>query len=293
MIQRNNNLSPLPFYSSIEQQNHRKSYAYGEVYPLYTPIGQVPSFQVVLPHTVSTIEEVLLHEVATGTETDITTAIVTAGLTKKDYATDGYDVIYYPSFGITSLNNEEGRYYLIITLSGGEVYYSDIFTVVGDMSGYINLMWWDLNDLIMDGARIVYKDGSTACYRNQLWLQTELGKPEYEFTEEGETRDGYFYPEKMVSEKRYKCTILAPEYLCDVLRFVRMSDRVYVTDQYGIQYRCDTFLATPKWEQQGDLASVEIEFTCDTVAKKIGKGYANLGYDFNEDYNNDYSINNE
>ncbi len=291
MIQRNNNLSPLPFYTSLEQQNHRKSYAYGEVYPLYTPIGTVPPFQLVIPHTTATISAVRLYKVSAGTSTVITSAITTAGLIKKNFATAGYDVIYYPSFGITSLNSQEGRYYLTITLSDSTVYYSDIFTVVGDMRGYLNLMWWDLQDFVMDDTRIVYKDDSTACYRNQLWLQTELGKPEYEFTEEGETRDGYFYPEKMVSEKRYKFNILAPEYLCDVLRFVRMSDRVYVTDQYGIQYRCDTFLATPKWEVQGDLASVEIEFTCDTVAKKIGKGYVDLGYDFNDDFNNDYNIN--
>lgn len=291
MIQRNNNLSPLPFYDKIDEQNHYKSYAYGEVYPLYTPVGSIPPFQLIIPHTTATVSNVTLYKVATATGTNITSAINTAGLIKKNYAANGYDVVLYPSMNVTNFSTEEGRYYIVVQLSNGDRYYSDIFTMVGDMSGYLNLMWWDLNDLEMDNARIVYKDGSVACYRNQLWLQTQLGKPDYDFTEEGETRDGYFFAEKMVSEKKYKCTILAPEYLCDVMRFIRMSDRVYVTDQNGIQYRCDTFLITPKWEQQGDLASVEIEFTCDTVAKKIGKGYVDTGADFNDDYNNDYSIN--
>lgn len=291
MIQRNNNLSPLPFYDNIDEQNHYKPYAYGEVYPLYTPIGSIPPFQLIIPHTTATVSSVTLYKVATATGTDITSAINTAGLIKKNFATNGYDVVLYPSMNVTNFSTEEGRYYIVVQLSNGDRYYSDIFTMVGDMSGYLNLMWWDLNDLEMDNARIVYKDGAVACYRNQLWLQTQLGKPDYDFTEEGETRDGYFFAEKMVSEKKYKCTILAPEYLCDVMRFIRMSDRVYVTDQNGIQYRCDTFLITPKWEQQGDLASVEIEFTCDTVAKKIGKGYVDTGADFNNDYNNDYSIN--
>ena len=291
MIQRNNNLSPLPFYDNIDEQNHYKSYAYGEVYPLYTPIGSIPPFQLIIPHTTATVSSVTLYKVATSTGTNITSAINTAGLIKKNFAANGYDVVLYPSMNVTNFSTEEGRYYIVVQLSNGDRYYSDIFTMVGDMSGYLNLMWWDLNDLEMDNARIVYKDGAVACYRNQLWLQTQLGKPDYDFTEEGETRDGYFFAEKMVSEKKYKCTILAPEYLCDVMRFIRMSDRVYVTDQNGIQYRCDTFLITPKWEQQGDLASVEIEFTCDTVAKKIGKGYVDTGADFNNDYNNDYSIN--
>ena len=291
MIQRNNNLSPLPFYDKIDEQNHYKSYAYGEIYPLYTPVGSIPPFQLVIPHTTATVSNVTLYNVATATGTNITSAINAAGLIKKNFAANGYDVVLYPSINVTNFSTAEGRYYIIVQLSNGDRYYSDIFTMVGDMSGYLNLMWWDLNDLEMDNARIVYKDGSVACYRNQLWLQTQLGKPEYDFTEEGETRDGYFFAEKMVSEKKYKCTILAPEYLCDVMRFIRMSDRVYVTDQNGIQYRCDTFLITPKWEQQGDLASVEIEFTCDTVAKKIGKGYVDTGADFNNDYNNDYNIN--
>lgn len=291
MIQRNNNLSPLPFYDNIDEQNHYKSYAYGEVYPLYTPIGSIPPFQLIIPHTTATVSSVTLYKVSTATGINITSAINTAGLIKKNFAANGYDVVLYTSMNVTNFSTEEGRYYIVVQLSNGDRYYSDIFTMVGDMSGYLNLMWWDLNDLEMDNARIVYKDGAVACYRNQLWLQTQLGKPEYDFTEEGETRDGYFFAEKMVSEKKYKCTILAPEYLCDVMRFIRMSDRVYVTDQNGIQYRCDTFLITPKWEQQGDLASVEIEFTCDTVAKKIGKGYVDTGADFNNDYNNDYNIN--
>ena len=66
------------------------------------------------------------------------------------------------------------------------------------------------------------------------------------------------------------------------------AEMLEVLDQYGHRYNADTFLITPKWETQGDLASVEIEFTCDTVAKKIGFAVTgNLG-DYNNDYNNDY-----
>ena len=42
----NNSLSILPFYESLEEQNHRKSYAYGETYPLYVPMGAVPPFSI-------------------------------------------------------------------------------------------------------------------------------------------------------------------------------------------------------------------------------------------------------
>lgn len=86
---------------------------------------------------------------------------------------------------------------------------------------------------------------------------------------------------------------MAPEFLCDVMRFIRMADYIHITDKYGREYDCDTFLITPKWQTQGDLASVEIEFKTNTVVKKIGRGYnitANKG-DFNGDFNNDFDNN--
>lgn len=46
MIQSNNNLSVLPFYTNVNWQNAKKSYAYGDVYPLATPIRRMLPFQV-------------------------------------------------------------------------------------------------------------------------------------------------------------------------------------------------------------------------------------------------------
>ena len=77
------------------------------------------------------------------------------------------------------------------------------------------------------------------------------------------------------------------------MRFIRMADYIHITDKYGREYDCDTFLITPKWQTQGDLASVEIEFQIATVVKKIGRGYittANKG-DFNGDFNTDFDNN--
>jgi hypothetical protein len=287
MIQRNNNLSVLPFYENPHELSNERTYAYGEVYPLYTPLGSVPPFQILMPHGSETIANVYLRKYGEeeSEATDIEQAMTDSGLRIARYTS--YDIVIYPSVAPAGITTEEGRQQVIIELSGGGKLYSDWFTVVADMSAFLQIQWWDIADLVMDGTRIVYVGG----FKNTLWLNTQLGKPEYEFEEEGETRDGYFYPEKMISEKKYKCVILAPEYLCDVMRFIRMSDYVIVKDRWGHNYRCDTFLCTPKWETQGDLASVEIEFTCETVAKKVGRGYIaeNLG-DFNDDFNDDFDI---
>jgi len=50
-------------------------------------------------------------------------------------------------------------------------------------------------------------------------------------------------------------------------------------------------LITPKWLDQGDLASVEAEFQCGTVIKKIGKGLIQPQQTaaFNNDFNNDFN----
>jgi hypothetical protein len=183
------------------------------------------------------------------------------------------------------LNQFDGIYYLRLS-DGVQTWYSEMFTVVQDVSGYLKIQWWDIENLVFDAGQIVYKNPD---FKNTLYLSTELGKPDYEFEEDGEERDGYFFPEKQISVKTFKCTILAPEFLCDVMRFIRMADYIHITDKYGREYDCDTFLITPKWQTQGDLASVEIEFKTNTVVKKIGRGYiiAKKG-DFNGDYNNDF-----
>lgn len=287
----NNNLSVLPFYTSLNEQNHRKSYAYGEIYPLYCPSGEILAFQFMTAHlATNNISSVLMKNLQGQTVYDLTSAIVSAGLRKTAFASDGYDIFMYPDIVTLGVNMLEGRYYLQVTVSAG-TFYSEVFTVVGDISPFLKLEWKMTSDLIGYGWRIQYASGEYD-FRNVVYLATELGKPDYEFEEQGETRDGFFFPEKMLSEKKYKFQFMAPEYLCDVLRFVRMADRIRVTDKYGRVYLCDSFLMTPKWQEQGDLASVEAEFLTNTVAKALGLAeppYGLMG-DYNNDFNNDYDI---
>ena len=287
MIQ-NNNISVLPWYTSINEQNHRKSYAYGAIYQLFAPADRLLPFQIIRNTRVNNVSSVILYDKTGKQVANITTYIKETGLQIVRFQTLGYDVILYPSILPMPLNQLDGIYYM--TLSDGvQTWYSEMFTVVQDVSGYLKIEWWDIENLVFDAGQIVYKNQD---FKNTLYLCTELGKPDYEFEEDGEERDGYFFPEKQISVKTFKCTILAPEFLCDVMRFIRMADYIHITDKYGREYDCDTFLITPKWQTQGDLASVEIEFKTNTVVKKIGRGYiiSNKG-DFNDDFNNDFKNN--
>ena len=282
----NNNISVLPWYNNLGEQNHRKSYAYGAIYPLIAPANILLPFQIMRPTRSNGITSVMLYDKTGATVANITQPMIEAGLQIVRFQTLGYDVILYPATLPMPINMLDGIYYMRMS-DGVQTWYSEMFTVVQDVSGYVKVQWWDIENLVFDAGQIVY---TNPAYKNTLYLCTELGKPEYEFEEEGQDRDGYFFPEKQISTKKYKCTILAPEYLCDVMRFIRMADYIRVRDKYGNVYNCDTFLITPKWQTQGDLASVEIEFKTDTVVKKIGRGYlASDNGDFNDDYNNDFN----
>ena len=210
------------------------------------------------------------------------------GLQIVRYQSYGYDVILYPGNLLMALNvATEGRYMIAIN-DGVQTYYSDVFTWVNGMDGYLWIEWSDAENMEVDGGQIVY---DVAQFKNRVYVCAELGKPEYKFEEEGEERDGYFFPEKQISEKTFRFIFLAPEYLCDVMRLIRMSDFVTVYSQ-GRKYDCDTFLITPKWQTQGNLASVECEFECATVVKKIGRGVIpTTGGDYNKDFNNDFNNN--
>lgn len=285
----NNNLSVLPFYTDISEQDWRKSYAYGDVYPLFSQAGFLLPFQIIRTTRANTITSVVLFR-KDGTQVgNITNNMLEAGLNIVPFASLGYDVILFPAiFPMFSMN--DGQYYISIS-DGIETWFSEVFTVVQNMSGYLKVEWYNDNNIVFAGGQCVFKNPR---FHNFLYFATEVGKPEYTFEEEGENRDGYFFPSKQLSEKRYKFTILAPEYLCDVMRIIRMCDYVRITDKYGRNYDCDTFLITPEWQEQGNLAKVVVEFETDTVIKKIGNGFTipSGGGDFSDDYNNDYLINN-
>lgn len=282
----NNNLSVLPWYTSIEQQNARKWWVFGKVYPLFTPKGNIPPFQFMLPHANSqVIGDIYLYDANTNTQIEnIRNYLISAGMQRKAFPVLGYDVIVYPGLSSVLDNIGEGRYYLRAATDGAN-YYSDIFTMVNDIDPYLKLTWWDTEDFVMDAGTIVY---TSPAFKNVLYLQADLAKPEYPFEEEGETRDGYFFPVKMISEKKYRFSFLASEYLLDVMRLIRLSD--YVEIEYrGQKFSADTFLITPEWESAGDVAVVAAEFDTATVAKKIGVGFIKaMRGDFNDDFNDDF-----
>lgn len=282
----NNNISPLPFYDNIILQNHRKDYAFGQIYQLITYKNMLLPFQVVLSHG-TLIAQVRLYDFNTEKYIDITNSMKENGLVLKSF--NNFKLLKYPgTLPITEIKYE-GLYYLAIYITDSYTsaiftIYSDLFTVTNRVSDYLLIEYSNSYNFELKNGIVDFSDNFTfKCY-----LNTQVGKPEYDFEEEATERMGYTFIESQVSKKIYKFTFIAPEYLCDALRIVRLCENKQITNKSQV-YDLTTFNMEPKWEDQGDLASVECEFETDTVIANIG-GYAPelSGGDYNNDYNNDY-----
>ena len=275
----NNSISPLPFYDNLALQNHRKDYAFGQVYPLITYRNMLLPFQVVLAGG-SSIGYARLYNFHTGTYT----SIKENGLKRVSYT--GFKVLKYPGTLPVVEIKHEGLYYLAISISGLGTIYSDVFTVCNRVDDYLLLEYSNSYNFELKGGMVDFSDN----FKFKCYLNTQVGRPEYDFEEEATERMGYTFIESQVSKKIYKFTFVAPEYLCDALRIVRLCENKQITSKLQT-YDLTTFSMEPEWEDQGDLAAVECEFETDTVIANIG-GYTPelLGGDFNNDFNNDFNI---
>lgn len=278
-----NNLSPLPFYTDIKYQNHRKSYVH-EIFPLVSGLNRIPPFQFCVLKGGST-SSIYLYKADGTLYKNVTTDLKNYGY-KVVSGTTYNSLVWSAKFPLTS-PIEEGLYYIRIG-HNGNYYYSEVFNSVASVSNFLQLEFWDNQRLVCNDERFIDFDG----YKHSLLLQAEIGMPEYEFEEEIEKRDTYEFVEKQVSYKVYKTRFLAPEYMCDLLRTVRMSDNVTISFQ-GIEFYVDWILVTPKFQKGGALANVEVEFRTDTVIKKIPspKPIENGG-SFDDSFDDSYELNN-
>lgn len=147
------------------------------------------------------------------------------------------DYIMYCGFALgTSI--PVGKYYSIMTY-GTEMMVSEVITVkdfLPEKSPYIILEWWngcDLADVLYQEFGKIIGGNSVKCsYKNRLYLEGPLTKPDYPFTEEGE-QDGEqtFNPTFQKWEKKRILQVgKAPEFIIDSLTAIRLHDNIQITD---------------------------------------------------------------
>ena len=207
--------------------------------------------------TPKTIKSAVLRDAKTDAKiADLSLAFSYITIESKDY-------IVHKGEETAILEGFTDKMYLELS-DGIDTWYSAYF---GFCEPCMRIEWYDVEDFLFDAGAIAYSDG----YKNEMFFDAEIGMPEYEFEEEVAERNGYQFPISQISYKKYKFTLLVPEEVCDVMRFIRLSDHIRISTKNDT-YEATSFLMTPTWAEQGYLAEVACEFTTDTVAKKIGKG---------------------
>ena len=283
-----NNLSCIPFYTKKEYQDFRLWYAYGEKYPHYVPSDFLIPFSFVVPYHAAQPNniEVEFYRACCSEEqyqsynNDFSAIMDTNGLVVKNDDTREISVLTYFARKVEPLDLEEGMYYMKITLVYGQTrntYYSDVFFVkdANKLEKYVCIKWRNEENLEYDGGFIPYGESEGGePFTNRLYLDTTIAMPEYKFTEDGEERNGRFFPIKQISEKVYKMSFVAPEYLCDVMRLIRMADYIELYDGLGRTLIVEQFEMDVKWSQGGHYAEVTCSIQTDSVIKKIGKAYS-------------------
>ena len=260
-----NSLNVLPFYEDLKYQNGKKWYAYGSVFPLISRNDAVIPFQLIVQDDIASVISFSVVDAKSGSE-------VYSELTKPEiinkFSSLGYSVIKLKETAFPgSYTLKSGTYYLILKLQGSSkqyTYYSEVFVACDSVDNYLKITYWNDDNIYYTGGEINYEgDFKFVCY-----IQATIGKPDYDFEEELTKRGGYSFLESQISSKTYKFKFIAPEFLCDGLRLVRLSDYIQISEN-GRNYNALTFAYEPEWQAQGDLASVEAEFTVDNIIQKI------------------------
>lgn len=253
----NNNLNPLAFYKSQNDMFRARPYNYGIKYPLYMPLNRVTPFQIIRGLSESTT----LTSAKIYNDRGVEVATVTSYMSVNVVTIGASKVMQFKCGNYANLT--PGQYTMRVVI-GNDTYYSEVFTAYANIGKLVKVEYYNADPIIFDEGALTYDNG----FKFELYLCTEIAKPEYLFEEESTKRGGFTFVENQISSKQYKMVIAAPEYLCDAIRIIRLHDHVAITKD-GNAYEAYNFTPSYQWNDFGDLAQVTITFESNTVLQKI------------------------
>lgn len=280
------NFSGLPFFTRLDGQDFRKEYSGGAI-PHYiaAPIKTLIPFQFNVPQGTD-INSCSLFNIEDGKEADITSQMEEAGLTVLNGGRV-YDNLLFPADKI--LQNvifKAGPVYIVIRTTSG-TYYSEIFTLITTVTGYMKVSWRSNEDMnLMGGRKILFPKG----FYFTMYVPAELSNPTYNFEEQATDRLGKTYIETQVSRKTYNFSFIATEPLMDALRLMRMCELKSITNR-GVTYEPIDFGMDVQWTSQPNYCLCDVSFSTDNVAINLG-GYDDnsTGYTFTHDFKGNSSL---
>lgn len=261
-----NNFSPLAFRKKESKATYEKWYAFGKNYAIPASANTLTPFQftelnipVFAPDTIEV--EAVNEETGEATKTGVYVSF--------DVMPEHGGVLYV-SPGKNSFREAlpQGTYRARFSI-GDQVYISTPFCVIPGIetsSKYLLIEYW--ND-----EKIVYPDGFITTgtnndFRYQMYVPATICKPKYEFEEELTKRAGYKFLELQTSTKVYAFTFVAPEFICDAMRLIRLSDYIRISHD-GEYYNALNFEFDVDWQEQLYLAAVDCQFETDSIIQKL------------------------
>lgn len=262
-----NNFSPLAFREKSMKATYKKWYAYGKEFALPFSTTELPPFQFTvanLPSFDPTTVEVFLVDEATGTR-------VATGVKIKVDSMDGHGSVLYvsPGSNVYAKSIEPGVYRAEFAIPEGETYVSTPICVTDGIetnTNFVKLEYWNDEKLAYPNGFVT--TGTDNDFKFQMYIPTTFFKPKYEFEEEITKRAGYKFLELQTCNKVFGFNFLAPEYICDALRLVRLSDYIRFSHD-GEYYNALNFEYNPDWQDNGYLAAIECQFETDTIIQKL------------------------
>jgi hypothetical protein len=261
-----NNFSPLAFRKKESKATYEKWYAFGKNYAIPASANTLTPFQFTelnIPvFDPNTIEVEVINE-----ET---------GESKKSGVYVSFDVmpehggVLYVSPGKNSFREAlpQGTYRARFSI-GDEVYISTPFCVIPGIetsSKYLLIEYWNDEKIAYPGGFIT--TGANNDFRYQMYVPATICKPKYEFEEELTKRAGYKFLELQTSTKVYAFTFVAPEFICDAMRLIRLSDYIRISHD-GEYYNALNFEFDVDWQEQLYLAAVDCQFETDSIIQKL------------------------
>lgn len=262
-----NNFSPLAFREKSMKATYKKWYAYGKEFALPFSTTELPPFQFTvanLPSFDPTTVEVFLVDEATGTRS-------ATGIKIKVDSMDGHGSVLYvsPGSNVYAKSIEPGVYRAEFAIPEGETYVSTPICVTDGIetnTNFVKLEYWNDEKLAYPNGFVT--TGTDNDFKFQMYIPTTFFKPKYEFEEEITKRAGYKFLELQTCNKVFGFNFLAPEYICDALRLVRLSDYIRFAHD-GEYYNALNFEYSPDWQDNGYLAAIECQFETDTIIQKL------------------------
>lgn len=261
-----NNFSPLAFRKKESKATYEKWYAFGKNYAIPASANTLIPFQFT-DVNVGEVQPDVIEVVAVNQETG--EGIKTGVYVSCDDMPEHGSVLYVsPGKNSFSEALPQGTYRAEFSI-GTQFYISTPFCVIPGIetsSKYLLIEYWNDEKIAYPGGFIT--TGANNDFRYQMYVPATICKPKYEFEEELTKRAGYKFLELQTSTKVYAFTFVAPEFICDAMRLIRLSDYIRISHD-GEYYNALNFEFDVDWQEQLYLAAVDCQFETDSIIQKL------------------------